>query len=82
MLLIKPNNHLNNKIRLLPQLQQQKGFTLIEIMVVMVILGVLIAAVAPNILGRADESKITSGASDTSRSPVSRSRRYRVCGVK
>ena len=64
MLLIKPNNHLIYKKKLQPQLQQQKGFTLIEIMVVMVILGVLIAAVAPNILGRADESKITVAKAD------------------
>ena len=34
-----------------------QGFTLIEIMVVLVILGVLIAAVAPQILGRSDEAR-------------------------
>jgi general secretion pathway protein G len=37
----------------------QKGFTLIEIMVVMVILALLVAAVAPNILGRTDQARIT-----------------------
>ncbi len=36
----------------------QKGFTLIEIMVVMVILGLLVAVVAPNILGRGEEARI------------------------
>lgn len=37
----------------------QHGFTLIEIMVVMVILGLLVAIVAPNIMGRGDQAKIT-----------------------
>jgi len=35
------------------------GFTLIEIMVVMVILGLLVAVVAPNIMGRGDQAKVT-----------------------
>ena len=39
--------------------QMNKGFTLIEILVVLVILATLIAAVAPNILGRSDEARIT-----------------------
>lgn len=34
-----------------------RGFTLIEIMVVMVILGLLVAIVAPNIMGRSDQPK-------------------------
>ena len=37
----------------------QTGFTLIEIMVVMVILGLLVAIVAPNIMGRSDQAKVT-----------------------
>lgn len=37
---------------------KQRGFTLIEIMVVMVILGLLVAVVAPNILGRGEEARI------------------------
>ncbi|WP_369602038.1 type II secretion system major pseudopilin GspG [Hahella sp. SMD15-11] len=45
-------------------IRKQTGFTLIEIMVVMVILGLLIAAVAPNILGRADQAKVTIAKSD------------------
>lgn len=36
----------------------QSGFTLIEIMVVMVILGLLVAVVAPNVLGRGEEARI------------------------
>lgn len=35
------------------------GFTLIELMVVMVILAVLAAIVAPKIIGRADDAKVT-----------------------
>ena len=38
--------------------KHQSGFTLIEIMVVMVILGLLVAVVAPNILGRGEEARI------------------------
>ena len=44
--------------------RKQSGFTLIEIMVVMVILGVLIAAVAPNILGNDDKARVTVAKSD------------------
>ena len=39
--------------------RSQRGFTLIEIMVVMVILGLLVAVVAPNIMGRSDQAKVT-----------------------
>lgn len=41
------------------QATRQRGFTLIEIMVVMVILGLLVAIVAPNIMGRSDQAKVT-----------------------
>jgi len=37
----------------------EKGFTLIEIMVVLIILGLLVAIVAPKILGRTDDARIT-----------------------
>lgn len=42
-----------------PNPSRSKGFTLIEIMVVMVILGLLVAIVAPNIMGRSDQAKVT-----------------------
>jgi general secretion pathway protein G len=42
----------------------QRGFTLIEIMVVVVILAILGAMVAPQILGRIDEARITRAKSD------------------
>jgi len=35
------------------------GFTLIELMVVIVILGILAAIIAPRIVGRTDEAKVT-----------------------
>lgn len=41
------------------QMNKNGGFTLIEIMVVMVILGLLVAIVAPNILGRSDQARVT-----------------------
>tara|TARA_B100000678_G_scaffold114112_1_gene95437 strand:+ start:42 stop:479 length:438 start_codon:yes stop_codon:yes gene_type:complete len=41
------------------QANRSRGFTLIEIMVVMVILGLLVALVAPNIMGRGDEARVT-----------------------
>jgi len=40
------------------------GFTLIEIMVVVVIISVLIGLIAPNILGRVDEAKVTAARAD------------------
>lgn len=36
-----------------------RGFTLLELMVVIVILGILATVIAPRIIGRADEAKIT-----------------------
>ncbi|THU04565.1 type II secretion system protein GspG [Lampropedia puyangensis] len=44
----------------------QRGFTLIEIMVVVVIIGVLAALVAPSILGRTDEARQTAARADIS----------------
>lgn len=43
---------------------KQQGFTLIEIMVVVVIISVLIGLVAPNILGRVDEARVTAAEAD------------------
>lgn len=40
-------------------LTSDRGFTLIELMVVIVILGILAALIAPRIIGRTDEAKVT-----------------------
>ncbi|MBT3427184.1 MAG: type II secretion system major pseudopilin GspG [Gammaproteobacteria bacterium] len=44
--------------------RKESGFTLIEIMVVVVILGILGALVVPNLVGRPDEARVTAARSD------------------
>lgn len=43
---------------------KRRGFTLIEIMVVIVVLTILAAAVIPNLTGRTDEAKVARAQSD------------------
>jgi general secretion pathway protein G len=47
-----------------PFLKGREGFTLIEIMVVVFILGLLVTLVAPKIIGRSDEARRTKAAAD------------------
>lgn len=47
-----------------PSRSRRRGFTLIELMVVLVILGVLAALIVPNVLNRADDARVTAARTD------------------
>jgi len=47
-----------------PHRTASRGFTLIEILVVIVILGVLAALIVPNVISRPDEARVTVAKSD------------------
>lgn len=46
--------------------EQQKGFTLLEVMVVLVIIGLLVAMVAPKVLGQQDKAMVKKVQADLS----------------
>ncbi len=45
-------------------LNRREGFTLIEIMLVVLIIGVLVAMVVPNITGRSEQARVTAARTD------------------
>ncbi|MDX1340856.1 MAG: type II secretion system major pseudopilin GspG [Reinekea sp.] len=45
-------------------MKKQAGFTLIELMVVLVILGIIMGLVVPNVIGRGDEARVTAAETD------------------
>jgi general secretion pathway protein G len=48
----------------LSSIQRTRGFTLIELMVVLVIIGVLAALIVPNVLNRTDDARTTAARTD------------------
>lgn len=59
------------------RLQKQKGFTLLEILVVVFIIGILASLIVPNIMGRPDEARIIATKNDI-RTIVSALKLYRL----
>jgi general secretion pathway protein G len=62
-------------------MRRQRGFTLIELMVVLVILGVLAAIIAPKIMDRPDEARIVAAKQDVA-SLVQALKLYRLDNIR
>ena len=62
-------------------MKQMRGFTLIELMVVLVILGVLAAIIAPKIMDRPDEARVIAARQDIS-SLVQALKLYRLDNIR
>lgn len=58
--------HLSSSVKQPARQRKSRGFTLIEIMVVVVIMGILAALVVPKLMGRTDDARIIAARQDIS----------------
>lgn len=61
---MKTNRQACGKTRLRSKKSRAQGFTLLEVMVVVVIIAVMAAAVAPSVMGKLEESRVSRAQTD------------------